>query len=150
MGALTEIVSCWQGLLLHLSNSSIKILLINKGQFTLYPRAQYDWINSGGHMYKNTTHQNVLMHYLGFIFFSCTAVTPLTLPPTFWCLGKFHFPLTWRWTIDLLMSYCIIHLSIYLLKKNCWNFNGCNNSHVTSCTQQSDLDSNCHSSNSSS
>jgi hypothetical protein len=96
---------------------STKILLINEGQFTFYPMAQCDWINSGGHMYKNTTHQNVLMLYLGFNFCSRTTVAPLTLPPTFWRLSKFQFPLTWWWTIVLLMSYCTIHLSFYLFEK---------------------------------
>ena len=37
-------------------------------QFTFYPRTQYDWINNGGHTYKNTTHQNIIMHYLESIF----------------------------------------------------------------------------------
>jgi hypothetical protein len=42
MGALMETVSRCQSLLLRLSNSSINIFLINKGQFTFYPMAQYD------------------------------------------------------------------------------------------------------------
>ena len=84
-------------------------------QFTFYPRTQYDWINNVGHMYKNTTHHNIVMHYLGFIFFSCTAIMPLTLPLNFRCFIKFQFPFTWCRNIQLLMSSCIIHLSFYLL-----------------------------------
>jgi len=75
-------------------------------QFTFYPSTQYDWINNGGHTYKNTTHQNIIMNYLEFIFLNCTAVMPPTLPLTFWCLSKFQFPFTWWWKIDLLMSSC--------------------------------------------
>jgi len=84
-------------------------------QFTFYPRTQYDWINNGGLTHKNTTHQNIIMHYLACIFLSCNDVLPLTLPLTFQCLSKFQFPFTWWWKIDPLMSSCIIHLSFYLL-----------------------------------
>ena len=86
-------------------------------QFTFYPRTQCDWINNGGYTYKNTIHQNIIMHYLEFNFCNCTAVTPPTLPLTFWCLSKFQFPFTWWWKTDLLMSSCIIHSSFHLLKK---------------------------------
>jgi len=120
-------------------------------QFTFYPRNQYDCINNAGLTYKNTTHQNIIMHYLECIFLNCTDVMPLTLPLTFRCLSKFHFPLTWWWKIDPLMSPCTVHLmspctvhlmspctthlSFYLLLKNCWNWIncrlGCNISHVS-------------------
>jgi len=86
-------------------------------QFTLYPRTQYDWINNGGHIYKNTTHHNIIMHYLKFIFLNCPAVMPLNLPLTIRCLSKFQFPFIWWWKTNLLMSSCIIHLSYHLLKK---------------------------------
>jgi len=103
-------------------------------QFTFYPRNQYDWISNGGHTYKNTTHKNTVMHYLEFIFLNCTDAIPQILPLTFRCLSKFQFPFTWWRVIDLLMSSCIIHLSFYLPKKNCWNLinysDGCNNSHM--------------------
>jgi len=104
-------------------------------QFTFYPRTQCDWINNEGHTYKNTTHQNIIMHYLEFIFLNCTAVMPSTLPLTFQCLSKFQFPFTWWWKIDLLMSSCIIHLSFYFLKKKTHgmliNYRlGCNNSQM--------------------
>ena len=101
---------------------SLNIMPVRR-QFTFYPRSQHDWINNGGHMYKNTTHQNIIMHYLEFIFLNCTAVMPPFLPLTFWCLSKFQFTFTWWEKIDLLMSSYIIHLSFYLLKKNYWNFN---------------------------
>ena len=52
-------------------------------------------IDNVGHMYKNTTHQNIKMHYLESIFLSCTAVMPPTLSLTFRCLSKFQFPFTW-------------------------------------------------------
>jgi len=74
-------------------------------QFTFYPRTQYDWINNGGHTYKNTTHQNITMHYLQFIFLNCTAVMPPTLPLTFRCLRKFQFTFTWSLKIYLL-THC--------------------------------------------
>jgi len=95
---------------------SINVMAVQR-QFTFYPKTQCEWVNKGGHTYKNTTHQNILMHYLEFIFFNCPAVMPLTLPLTFRCLGKFQFPFTWWWKIDFLMSTCIIHLPFYLLKK---------------------------------
>ena len=84
-------------------------------QFTFYPRNQYGWINNGGLTYKNTTHQYTVMHYLECIFLNCTDAMPLTLPLTFRWYGKFQFPFTWCWKIDLLMSSSIIHLSFYLL-----------------------------------
>jgi len=99
---------------------SLNVMPVQR-QFTFYPRTQCDWINNGGHIYKNTTHQNIIMHYLVFIFLSCTALVPLTLPLTFRCLSKFQFSFTWCWKIDLLMSSCIIHL--FTKKKNCSNFN---------------------------
>jgi len=86
-------------------------------QFTFHPGTQYDWINNGGLTYKNTTHQNIIMHYLQFIFLNCTDVMPPTLPLIFRCLNKFQFPFTWWWKSDLLMSTCITHLSFYLLTK---------------------------------
>ena len=95
---------------------SLNIMPVQR-QFTVYPRNQQDWINNGGLTYKNTTHQNIIMHYLACIFLSCTAVMRLTLPLTFQCLSKFQFPFTWWWKIDPLMSSCILHLSFYLLKK---------------------------------
>ena len=95
---------------------SLKVMPVQR-QFTFYPRTQYDWINNGGHTYKNTTHQNITMHYLEFIFLNCTAVMPPTLPLTFRCLSKFQFPFMWWWKIDLLMSSCIVHLAFCLLKK---------------------------------
>ena len=104
---------------------SLKVMPVQR-QFTFYPRTQYDWINNRGHMYKNTTHQNIIRHYLQCIFLNCTAVMPPTLPLTFWCLSKFQFPFTWWWKIDFLLSSCIIHLSFYLLTKNCWHFNPLN------------------------
>jgi len=73
---------------------SLNVMPVHK-QFTFYPRAQYDWINYGGHMYKNTTYQNIIMNYLEFIFLNCAAVMSLTPPLTFWCLSKFQFPFTW-------------------------------------------------------
>ena len=85
-------------------------------QFTFYMRTQNDWINNGGHMYKNTIHQNNIMDYLQFIFLNCTAFMPPALFLTVWCLSKFQFPFTWWWKLDLLMPSCITHLS-YLLKK---------------------------------
>jgi len=103
-------------------------------QFTFYPRTLYDCINTAGHTYKNTTHQNIVMHYLQFIFLNCTAVMPPTLPLTFRCLNKFQFTFTWWGKIDCLMSPCIIHLHFCLLKKNVGiliNYRvGCNNSHM--------------------
>jgi len=102
---------------------SLNVMPVQR-RYTFYPRTQYDLIKSGGHTYKNTTHQNIKRHYLEFIFLNCTAVMPPTLPLTFWSLSKFPFPFTWWWKTDLFMSFCIIHLSFYLLKKkNCWNFN---------------------------
>ena len=95
---------------------SLKVMSIQR-QFTFYPRTHYDWINNVGRTYKNTTHHNIIMHYLEFIFLNCTAVMPPTLPLTVRCLSKFQFPFIWWWQIDLLMSSCIIHLSYYLLKK---------------------------------
>ena len=95
---------------------SLNVMPVQR-QFTFYPRTQCDWINNGGHTYKNTIHQNIIMHYLEFNFCNCTAVTPPTLPLTFWCLSKFQFPFTWWWKTDLLMSSCIIHSSFHLLKK---------------------------------
>ena len=50
---------------------------------------------NGGHMYKNTTHQNIIMPYLEFIFLNCAAVMPPTLPLTFRCLSTLQFPFTW-------------------------------------------------------
>ena len=107
-------------------------------QCTFYPRTQYDWINNGGHMYKNTTHQNIIMHYLEFIFLNCPAVMPPSLPLTFGCLSKFQIPFTRWWKTNLWMSSGIIYLSFYLLlkkkKKNVGiliNYRlGCNNSHT--------------------
>ena len=104
-------------------------------QFTFYPRTPCGWINIRDHMYKNTIHQNIIMHYLEFIFLNCTVVMPPTLPLTFRCLSKFQFPVTWWWKIDLLMSSCIIHLPFYLLLKKTVgiliNYRlGCNNSHI--------------------
>ena len=102
---------------------SLNVMPVQR-QLTFYPRTQYDWINNGDHTYKNTTHQNIIMHYLEFIFFNCTAVMPLTLPLTFWCHSRFQFPFKWWWNTDLLVSSCIIHVPFYLLKKkNSWNFN---------------------------
>ena len=91
-------------------------------QFTFHQRTQYDWINNGGHTHKNTTHQNIIMYYLEFIFLNCTAVMPPTLPLTFQCLSKFQFPFTLGWKPDLLMSSCITHLSFYLLQKKLLEF----------------------------
>ena len=112
---------------------SLKVMPVQR-QFTFYPRTQYDWINNGDHTYKNTTHHNIIMKYLEFIFLSCTAVMPPTLPLTFWCLSKFQSPFTWWRKIALLMSFCIVHLSFYLLKKTVGiliNYRlGCNNSHM--------------------
>ena len=103
--------------------------------YTFYPRTQYDWINNEGHIYKNTTHQNIITHYLEFIFLNCTAVMPPSLPLTLQCLSKFQFPFSWWWKTDLLMSSCIIHLPFYLLIKKTvgilTNYRlGCNNSHM--------------------
>jgi len=53
-------------------------------------------------MYKKTTHQNIIMHYLELIFLNCPAVMALTLPLTFWCLSKFQFTFTRWWKTDLL------------------------------------------------
>jgi hypothetical protein len=39
----------------------------------------------------NTTHKNVIMHYLELIFLSCTAVIPLTLTLTFEHLSSSQF-----------------------------------------------------------
>ena len=86
---------------------SLNVMPVQR-QFTFYPRTPSDWINNGGHMYKNTTHQNIIMHYLEFIFLNCTAVMPPTLPLTFWRLSKFRFPVTWWWKFDLLMPACIV------------------------------------------
>ena len=80
-------------------------------QFTFYPRIQYNWINNGGHTYKNTTHQNIIMNYLEFIFLNCTDVMPPTLPLTLRCLSKFRFPFTWWWKIDLLTHWGRGHLN---------------------------------------
>ena len=77
-------------------------------QFTFHPGTQYDWINNEGLTYKNTTHENIVTHYLEFIFLNCTAVVLMTLPPTFRCHSKFQFPFTWWWENDLLMSSSII------------------------------------------
>ena len=101
---------------------SLNVMPIQR-QFTFYPGTQYDWMNNGGLTYKNTTHQKFIMNYLECIFLNCTAVMPPTLPLTFRCLSKFQVPFTWWRKTDLLMSSCIIHLTFYLLKKNCWNFN---------------------------
>ena len=95
---------------------SLNVMAVQR-QFTFCPKTWCEWINKGGHTYKNTTHQDSIMHYLEFIFLNCTAVMPLTLPLTFWCLGKFQFPFTWWWKTDCLMSCCIKCLSIYLLTK---------------------------------
>jgi hypothetical protein len=43
---------------------------------------------------KNTTHQNVIMHYLELIFLNCTAVIPPTLPLTFDVSASFSSHLT--------------------------------------------------------
>ena len=77
---------------------SLHVMPVHR-QFTFYPGTQCDWINNGGHMYKNTTHQNIIMHYLEFLFLSCTAVMPPTLPLTFRRLSKFQFPFTWWWKL---------------------------------------------------
>ena len=105
-----------------------------------YPRTQYDWINNAGHMYKNTTHQNITMHYLECIFLNCLAVMTPILPLTFRCLSKFRFPFKWWWKTDLWMSSCIIHLCFYLINKKINKKNpvgilincrlDCNNSHM--------------------
>jgi len=100
---------------------SLNVMPVQR-QFTFYPRTQCDWINNGGHTCKNTTHQNIIMHYLEFIFLSCTAVMPPTLPLTFQCLSKFQFPFTWRWKIYLLISSCILILQ-FTNRKNWWNVN---------------------------
>ena len=107
----------WNSHSIEAENLWILIVMPVQRKFTFYPKTQYDWINSGGHTYKNTTHQNNIMHYLEFIFLNCTAVMPPTLPLTFWCLNEFQFPFTWWWKTDLFISSCIIHLSFYLLKK---------------------------------
>ena len=86
-------------------------------QFMFYPRTQCDWINSRGHTCKNTTHQNIIMHYPEFIFLKCTVGMPPTLPLTFRCLTKLQFPLTRWWKNGLLMSSCIIHLTFCLQQK---------------------------------
>jgi hypothetical protein len=39
----------------------------------------------------NTTHKNVIMHYLELIFLNCAAVIPLILPPTFEYLSSSQF-----------------------------------------------------------
>ena len=101
---------------------------------TFHLGTQYDWINNEGVTYKSTTHQNIIMHYIEFIFLNCTDVMPPTLPLIFWCLNNFQFPFTWWWKIDLLMSSCITHLSFYLLKKTAgilinYRFD-CNSSHM--------------------
>ena len=72
---------------------SLNVMPVQR-QFTFYQRNQYDWINNGGHTYKNTTHQNIITHYLACIFLNCTDDMPPTLPLTFWCLSKFQFPFT--------------------------------------------------------
>ena len=108
-----------------------------QGQIMFYQGTQCaDWINNGGLTYKNTTHQNIIMHYLECIFLNCT-VMPLNLPLTFRCLSKCQFPFIWWWKIDVLMASCIIHLSFYWLKKTVgilinYRFD-CNNSHVFLC-----------------
>jgi len=93
---------------------SLNVMPVQR-QFTFHPGIQYDWINTGGLTYKNTTHQNIIMHYLEFIFLKCTNVMSLTLPLTFQYPSKFQFSFTWWWKTDVLMSSCIIHLSLYLL-----------------------------------
>ena len=89
---------------------SLNVMPVQR-QFTFYPRTQYNWINNGGLIYKNTTHQNIVMHYLELIFLTCTAVMPLTFPLTFQCLSKFQFSFTWWWKTDLLLSSCNMRLS---------------------------------------
>ena len=78
---------------------SLNVMPVQK-QFIFYPRTQWDWINNGGHTYKNTTHQNIIMHYLEFIFLTSTAVVPQTLPLAFRCLSNFQFSFTWWWKMD--------------------------------------------------
>ena len=99
---------------------SLKVMPVQR-QFTYYSRTQHDWINTGGHTYKNTTHQNIIMHYLQFIFLNRIAVLPPTLPLTFWCPSKFQLPFTRWWKTDLLMSSYI--LILLFTQKNCLNFN---------------------------
>ena len=87
-------------------------------QFTFSPRTQYDWIKNRGHTYKNTTHQNIIMHYLKFNFLKCTAVMPLRLfllPSD--VSVSFSSHLHGGKILTSLMSSCIKHLSLYSLKK---------------------------------
>jgi len=113
---------------------SLNVMPVQR-QLAFYPRTQYDWINNGDHTYKNTTHQNIIMHYLEFIFFSCTPVMPLTLPLTFQCLSKFSSHL---YSGEKLTSWChpvlYTYPSIYFKKKTVGiiiNYRpGCNNSHM--------------------
>jgi len=77
---------------------SLNVMPVQR-QFTFYPWNQYDWINNGGLTCKNTTHQNIIMHYLECIFLSCNDVMPLTLPLTFRCLSKLQFPFIWWWKL---------------------------------------------------
>ena len=105
------------------SSNNLWILYINPAQkhFTFYSRTQYDWINNRSHKaYKNTTHQNVILHYLELIFLNSAAVIPSTLLLTFRCLR--HFQLPWWHKINILITFiATVHVS-YLLT-NCWKFN---------------------------
>ena len=87
-------------------------------KFTFPTRTQYDWIKNRGHTYKNTTHQNIIMHYLKFIFLNCTAV----MPPRIFFLPfdvsvGFSYHLHSGKILTSLMSSWIKHSSLYLLKK---------------------------------
>ena len=112
---------------------SLNVMPVQR-QFTFYARTQCDCINNGDHMYKNTTHQNIIMHYLEFIFLTCTAFIPQTLPLTFRCLSKFQFLFTWWWKIDLLMSSWYYTLILLIIKKTVGilinHRLGCKNSHT--------------------
>ena len=119
-------------------------------QSTFHQRTQYDWINNGGHTYKNTTHQNIIMHYLEFIFWTALLLCHRLFLLPFDVSVSFSSHLHGDEKLTYKMSTYIIHLSFYLLKKTVGisiNYRlGCNNIHVSSCIQTSDLDSNCHSS----
>jgi len=65
-------------------------------------------------MYKNTTHHNIIMHYLEFIFFNCGAVMLLTLPLNVIQYYTLILLLTFKKTAGILMNYRI----------------GCNNSQM--------------------
>jgi len=75
--------------------------------------------------YKNTTHQNITIHYLEFIFLNRTAVMPtwLFLLP-FDVSVSFSSHLHGGKESDLVnVILYYTHILIFTQEENCWNFN---------------------------